>query len=37
MNSREEIGVAFADYRGARNGFEGAREWRSEIGRTVTG
>ena len=31
MNTREEIEQAFQDYRLARNGFEGAHEWRSRI------
>lgn len=32
MDSREKIVEAFQDYRFGRNGFEGAHEWRSEIG-----
>ena len=31
MNTREEINRAFADFQGAKNGFESARGWRSEI------
>lgn len=31
MNTRDEIMRAFADFQGAKNGFESARGWRSEI------
>lgn len=32
MTSRAEIIQAFTDYQRGENGFEGAAEWRSEIG-----
>lgn len=31
MNTYEEIEQTFEDYRGAKNGFEGADTWESEI------
>lgn len=31
MNTREQIMEAFSDFQGAKNGFESARGWRSEI------
>ena len=35
MNTHEELLQALADYRMGRNGFEGAREWSSEIAKTI--
>lgn len=32
MTSREEIQETFIDYQLAKNGFEGARSWKSTIG-----
>jgi len=31
LTSKEELAKAFEDYQGAKNGFEGAREWSSKI------
>lgn len=36
MTSRDEIIEAFEDFQGAKNGFEGSREWESEIGKRVS-
>lgn len=36
MDSRVGIQRAFQDYQMGVNGFEGAHDWRSEIGKTVS-
>jgi hypothetical protein len=35
MDTRQGIMDAFEDYRGEKNGFEGAGGWRSEIGKRM--
>lgn len=32
MNTNEEISEAILDFRNAKNGFEGAKTWKSKIG-----
>lgn len=36
MDTKEGIQRAFMDYRMARNGFEGAHSWESDIGKQMT-